>query len=173
MSEKSSFSIGLPQSQPSEWRISTLRPVQSAASRVDLEKEDSALSLLRNDSDLKDADMVAVVMGPTGAGKSRFIAEASGLRVDIGDSLQSGRYNCERIQIINEEILMKSAQKREPSKHTTSTSVVPMWRWLTRRGSMTRVVLILLFFEIFRPGWPRGIRRKLISWQLSTYSPSL
>ncbi|KAK7898062.1 hypothetical protein LTR67_004694 [Exophiala xenobiotica] len=89
MSEKSSFSIGLPQSQPSEWRISTLRPVQSAASRVDLEKEDSALSLLRNDSDLKDADMVAVVMGPTGAGKSRFIAEASGLRVDIGDSLQS------------------------------------------------------------------------------------
>ncbi|KIW84133.1 hypothetical protein Z517_03380 [Fonsecaea pedrosoi CBS 271.37] len=70
----------------SDW---ALRPVYSAASRVDLEKEESALSLLKNDSDLKDADMVAVVMGPTGAGKSRFIAEASGLSVDIGDSLHS------------------------------------------------------------------------------------
>jgi len=67
------------------------------------------LSLLKNDSDLKDADMVAVVMGPTGAGKSRFIAEASGAEIDIGDSLQSGRCNRPRIQVIFIERVMTSA----------------------------------------------------------------
>lgn len=41
-------------------------------------KRESEVKLLRSDAELHAADAVVVVMGPTGAGKSRFIREATG-----------------------------------------------------------------------------------------------
>lgn len=61
-------------------------PTGSSAPPV---KRESEVKLLRSDTELHAADAVVVVMGPTGAGKSRFIREATGEDVEVGDSLQS------------------------------------------------------------------------------------
>ena len=55
-----------------------------------LEKSQPELMTLKKDDDLKHAEVVIVVMGPTGAGKSRLIREASMEDVPVGDSLVSG-----------------------------------------------------------------------------------
>ena len=55
-----------------------------------LERGASELGELKKDSDLKKADVVIVVMGPTGAGKSRLIREATGEDVGVSDKLGSG-----------------------------------------------------------------------------------
>jgi ABC-type hemin transport system ATPase subunit len=54
-----------------------------------MQNRESEVKLLRSDTELPAADAVVVVMGPTGAGKSRFIREATGEDVEVGDSLQS------------------------------------------------------------------------------------
>ena len=54
-----------------------------------VEKSQSELTILKKDDDLKHAEVVIVVMGPTGAGKSRLIREASMEDVPVGDSLLS------------------------------------------------------------------------------------
>ena len=53
-------------------------------------KTDSEITILKKDDDLKHAEVIIVVMGPTGAGKSRLIREASTRDVPIGNSLRSG-----------------------------------------------------------------------------------
>jgi hypothetical protein len=71
--------------------------------------------LLRRDTELPAANAVVVVMGPTGAGKSRFIREATGEAVEVGDSLQSSRY----LQIWQRrKILIEELQPRKKSNHT-------------------------------------------------------
>ena len=73
-----------------------LRPTFSTQSNtleydggISVEKSQSELTVLKKDNDLKQAKLVIVVMGPTGAGKSRFIKEATGENVPVGDSLKS------------------------------------------------------------------------------------
>lgn len=68
-----------------------MRPALSAPKRVSLETHNSYTFPLKIDPDLKSADKIIVVMGPTGVGKSRFIKEATGDDVQVGDSLFSGR----------------------------------------------------------------------------------
>jgi transcriptional regulator with AAA-type ATPase domain len=55
------------------------------------QKRDSEVKLLRAGAELPEADAVVIVMGPTGAGKSRFIREVTGEDVEVGDSLESGK----------------------------------------------------------------------------------
>lgn len=76
---------------------------------------DSVVRLLRRDTELPAANAVVVVMGPTGAGKSRFIREVTGEAVEVGDSLQSSRHLqiCQRRKILIEEL-----QLRKKSNHT-------------------------------------------------------
>jgi ABC-type hemin transport system ATPase subunit len=52
---------------------------------------DSGVKLLRADAELLQADAVVIVLGPTGAGKSKFIREATGEDVEVGSKLESGR----------------------------------------------------------------------------------
>lgn len=66
-----------------------VRPTASASESFNLERHISELNRLKSDEALKLARIVVVVMGPTGAGKSRFITEATGLDVEVGDSLHS------------------------------------------------------------------------------------
>ncbi len=56
---------------------------------ISVEKSQSELTVLKKDNDLKQAELVIVVMGPTGVGKSRLIKEATGENVPVGDSLKS------------------------------------------------------------------------------------
>jgi ABC-type proline/glycine betaine transport system ATPase subunit len=49
--------------------------------------QDSVVRLLRKDTELPAANTVVIVMGLTGAGKSRFIREATGEAVEIRDTL--------------------------------------------------------------------------------------
>ena len=56
---------------------------------ISVEKSQSELTVLKKDNDLKNAELVIVVMGPTGVGKSRLIKEATGENVPVGDSLKS------------------------------------------------------------------------------------
>jgi predicted GTPase len=67
-----------------------LTAVQSS-NTISFEKEDSHLSLLKNDSDLEKADMIIVVMGPTGAGRTRLICEANQSDLKVKDSLESSK----------------------------------------------------------------------------------
>jgi ATPase subunit of ABC transporter with duplicated ATPase domains len=63
---------------------------QSALDARRHKKRVSEVKLLRADAELLKADAVVVVLGPTGAGKSKFIREATSEDVEVGDSLQSG-----------------------------------------------------------------------------------
>jgi hypothetical protein len=69
---------------------------------------DSVVRLLRRDTELPAANAVVVVMGPTGAGKSRFIREATGEAVEVGDSQIWQR----------RKILIEELQPRKKSNHT-------------------------------------------------------
>jgi ABC-type hemin transport system ATPase subunit len=62
-------------------------------------KRQSGVKLLKSDTDLRTAEGVVVVMGPTGAGKSRFIREATGEYVAVGDTLESCKYTSKYVYI--------------------------------------------------------------------------
>jgi flagellar biosynthesis GTPase FlhF len=55
-----------------------------------LEKSESEVNRLKKDSDLQLANVIVVIMGPTGAGKSRLIKDATGQDVGVSDTLASG-----------------------------------------------------------------------------------
>ena len=59
-----------------------------------LNRTTSEVSALKTDADLRHADTIVVIMGPTGAGKSRFIEEATGETAGSSDGLVSGAFAC-------------------------------------------------------------------------------
>ena len=81
------------QLEESQYHTATAEPLDRSQSNnpkyETLEKTHSELTILKQDDDLKHAEVVIVVMGPTGAGKSRLIREASMRDVPVGDSLLS------------------------------------------------------------------------------------
>jgi predicted GTPase len=67
--------------------LSALTQTQLIDPYIRLDKSESEIQRLKGDGRLAKANMIIVVMGPTGAGKSRFIREATQLTVPVGDSL--------------------------------------------------------------------------------------
>ena len=89
-----------------------------------LKKSPLALSKLKSDDELKQADLVVVIMGPTGAGKSRLIREATGYDVDVSDSLKSGTLLS---QFCEYQMTYRLVQAHQRLKHTTSYTEINMW----------------------------------------------
>src|SRR5437868_6106913 len=85
-------------------------------------KRDSEVKLLRSDSELHAADAVVVVMGPTGAGKSRFIREATGEDVEVGHSFQSSEQTRKSFSIAKSLLSNYSHQKTQTISSTAQFS---------------------------------------------------